>query len=111
MLAAEAPSAGARLLPSDDPHELAERSERAAVLRAAVDGLSPKQRAAIVLHYYLGFKESEIATEVGRPLGTVKRWLHDARIRLRALLARSLGQESRAEPARSVPIVESQSQG
>src|SRR5439155_8989443 len=111
VLATRAPGAGARLLAADDPHELAERSERAAVLRAAVDGLSPEQRAAIVLHYYLAFKESEIATEVRRPLGTVKRWLHDARIRLRALLARSLGHESRAEPARSVPIVESRSQG
>jgi RNA polymerase sigma-70 factor, ECF subfamily len=111
MLAAEATGAGARLLAADDPQEQAERSERVAVLRAAVDGLSPEQRVAIVLHYYLGFKEREIAGEVGRPLGTVKRWLHDARIRLRALLARSLGHETRAEPARSVPIVESRSQG
>ena len=38
MLAAEATGAGARLLAADDPQEQAERSERAAVLRAAVDG-------------------------------------------------------------------------
>jgi len=111
MLAAEAIGAGARLLAADDPQEQAERSERASVLRAAVDGLSPEQRAAIVLHYYLGFKESEIAGQVGRPLGTVKRRLHDARLRLRALLTRSLGHEPRAEPVPSVPIVDSRSQG
>jgi RNA polymerase sigma-70 factor, ECF subfamily len=111
MLAAEATGAGARLLAADDPQEQAERSERAAVLRSAVDGLSLEQRAAIVLHYYLGFKEREIASEVGRPLGTIKRRLHDARIRLRALLTHSLGHESRAEPAPPVPIVESRGQG
>jgi RNA polymerase sigma-70 factor (ECF subfamily) len=111
MLAAGATAAGGRLLAADDPQEHAERSERAGVLRAAVDGLSPEERAAVVLHYYLGFKVSEIAGEGGRPVGTVKRRLHDARIRLRALLARSLGHESRAEPARSVPIVESRGQG
>ena len=110
-LATGATAAGGRLLAADDPQEQAERSERSAVLRAAVDGLSPEQRVAIVLHYYLGFKEREIASEVGRPLGTVKRRLHDARIRLRALLTRSLGHESRVEPARSVPIVESRGQG
>src|SRR5213592_1402938 len=63
MLAAGATAAGGRLLAAD-PQEQAERSERSAVLRAAVDGLSPEQRVAIVLHYYLGFKEREIASEV-----------------------------------------------
>lgn len=74
---------------SASPEELAERGDlRRAVVRA-LDALSPKQRTAVVLHYYLGLTGREIADRTSSPQGTIKRRLHDARIRLRTLLAGS----------------------
>lgn len=53
---------------------------------AALEALSPKQRTAVVLHYYLGLSGREIADRTASPQGTIKRRLHDARVRLRTLL-------------------------
>ena len=53
----------------------------------ALGALSPENRSAVVLHYFLGFQQAEIAERTGAPVGTVRRRLHDARRRLRVLLA------------------------
>lgn len=49
--------------------------------------LPPKQRDVVLLHYLADLPLAEVATAIGRPVGTVKRRLHEAR----ALLARQLG--------------------
>lgn len=49
----------------------------------AVAALAPKPRAAIVLRYYVGLKEREIADALGVRPGTVKSMLHRALARLR----------------------------
>lgn len=46
--------------------------------------LSVDQRAAIVMHYYLGLSLQEMANTLDIPLGTAKSRLHHARIALRA---------------------------
>jgi RNA polymerase sigma-70 factor (ECF subfamily) len=68
------------------PEAHAEKAEQEQVVRAALDRLSAHQRAAIVLRYYLGFSEAEMAATLAAPVGTIKRRLHDARLQLRALL-------------------------
>jgi RNA polymerase sigma-70 factor, ECF subfamily len=68
------------------PEMLAERSDVRRSIASAVDALTPKQRAAVVLHYYLGLSGREIADRTSTPQGTIKRRLHDARVRLRTLL-------------------------
>lgn len=72
--------------PAPGPVELAEAAETRQAIRDALGRLPPAQRAAIVLRYYLGLSEAELANELACPPGTVKWRLHAARQRLRALL-------------------------
>ena len=55
-------------------------------LLAALAKLPPKQRAALVLHYYGGYKAREIALIVGSTAATVRVHLSTGRKRLRTLL-------------------------
>ncbi len=55
-------------------------------LRAALQKLTDRQRAAVALHYYLGVPVADAAEVLGCAPGTVKSTLSDARARLRALL-------------------------
>jgi RNA polymerase sigma-70 factor (ECF subfamily) len=82
--------------PSPSPQELAERAETRQAIVAAIEKLGPAQRSAIVLRYYLGWSEAEMADQLAHPPGTVKSRLNAARERLRKLL-RPLGLE---EPSR-----------
>jgi RNA polymerase sigma-70 factor (ECF subfamily) len=52
----------------------------------ALGDLTARQRTAIVMHYYLGMSEAEIAASLECPPGTVKSRLHSARQRMRQLL-------------------------
>jgi len=55
-------------------------------LLAALRKLPPKQRAALVLHYYGGYRTREIALIVGSTAATVRVHLSAGRRRLRKLL-------------------------
>ncbi len=52
-------------------------------LRRLVDGLPPRQRQAVALHYTLGLPLEEVAKAMGCKLGTVKACLFAARESLR----------------------------
>ena len=52
--------------------------------------LPPEQRAVLVLHHYIGLSLTEIADQLGLPLGTVKSRLHYAMHALRAALEADL---------------------
>ncbi len=77
--------------PGAGPEELAEQSEVRQAVWDAMGRLSPTQREVVVLRYYLDMKEATVADRIGSPLGTVKRRLHHARLRLRALLGNKPG--------------------
>jgi len=68
-----------------EPPAPAETSEAVELLDALMR-LPPKQRAALVLHYYGGYKSREIAPIVGSTAATVRVHLSAGRKRLRALL-------------------------
>jgi RNA polymerase sigma-70 factor, ECF subfamily len=53
---------------------------------AALHRLSPDQRAAIVMKYFLDLSDADAAKELAVPAGTIRRRLHNARKRLRSLL-------------------------
>lgn len=71
-----------------DPAGEAEAAELRQQVWEALGRLSPEQRAAIVMRYYLDLSESEMAAQLETPAGTIKWRLHAARKRLRALLHR-----------------------
>jgi RNA polymerase sigma-70 factor, ECF subfamily len=48
--------------------------------------LPPKQRAAIILHFYVGYSTREVATILGVTSGTVRMHISQGRRRLRRLL-------------------------
>lgn len=77
LIAADTPS----------PEHRAVLGERAARVVAALDALPPTQRDCLVLAYYEGYSQTEIAAKRGIPLGTVKTRCAAGMRRLAASLA------------------------
>jgi RNA polymerase sigma-70 factor, ECF subfamily len=71
-------------LPFRDPAESDELRRR---LSAALERLSERQRAVIVLHDVEGFRHAEIGEMLGIPEGTARSDLHHARAALRRILS------------------------
>jgi RNA polymerase sigma factor (sigma-70 family) len=65
---------------------VADAADRSAAVGAAIASLSHRQRVCIVLHYFEGLTDAEIADAIGISVGSVKTHLH----RARATLARRL---------------------
>ncbi|HST05376.1 MAG TPA: RNA polymerase sigma factor [Chloroflexia bacterium] len=76
----------------DDLYDELEAAETKDEILLTLSRLSPVQRAAIVLRYYLDLSEIEMAQMLDCPKGTVKRRLHDARKNLRQLLPKWIRQ-------------------
>lgn len=60
--------------------------EMARLLRGAVRQLPPDQRAAIEQAFFLGRTQSEVARELGQPLGTIKARIRRGMQRLRLMI-------------------------
>jgi RNA polymerase sigma-70 factor (ECF subfamily) len=70
-------------------HDPVERQELGRALEAALTGLRPDQRAAIVLRYENGLSFDEIGTVLGVPEATARSHVHRARKELARLLTAS----------------------
>ena len=68
------------------PEEQVMANETAETVKRALNLLSPEQRAVVVMRYFLGMRESEIAQIVDRPTSTVKWWFRGAYQNLKELL-------------------------
>jgi RNA polymerase sigma-70 factor, ECF subfamily len=68
-------------------HDPAESDELRGRLTAALQRLSERQRAVIVLHDVEGFRHAEISEMLGIPEGTARSDLHHARATLRRVLS------------------------
>ncbi|MEV4614937.1 ECF RNA polymerase sigma factor SigK [Kitasatospora sp. NPDC049258] len=91
----------------DEVADQVERRFEGEQVRRALRQLTYVQRESLVLAYYGGFSQSEIAEILGAPLGTVKTRMRDGLIRLRDPLAvddpRSAG-SGRARPLTNRPL-------
>jgi RNA polymerase sigma-70 factor (ECF subfamily) len=73
-----------------DAIEDAINNERGEVVRAALKELPEEQRAALLMAYFDGFSQSEIAERTNTPLGTVKTRMRTGMTKLREVLAPSI---------------------
>lgn len=69
-----------------EPTELLEQAETRQAVWSALEKLSPDQRATLVMRYYKGLNEKEMAGQLNIPAGTVKSRLNTARQRLRSMM-------------------------
>lgn len=76
-----------------DPLQALEQAEREALVRAAVEQLSPEHRTTLQLRDGEDMSYEEIAQVLGVPVGTVRSRLHNARATLAGRLAARLRQE------------------
>jgi len=79
-LEAEAPD------PPLDPSDTAERRALRESIAQAMTSLTEDQRRVLEIAYFEGLSQSEVATRLGAPLGTVKSWTRQGLGRLRELL-------------------------
>jgi len=77
---AKAPALADYLDESPDCKPADDSAEMVREIRAAVDALREEYREVFVLFHEQGQPYEEIAEAVGRPVGTVKTWLHRARL-------------------------------
>jgi RNA polymerase sigma-70 factor (ECF subfamily) len=80
------PAVGVDIPGGPDPAMTTIRAERAASVRAAVARLDEPYRETVALRFFADLSLDEIATQTGRPLGTVKTHLHRGLLRLRTVV-------------------------
>ena len=66
------------------------KAARKEIVQSALAQLPQEQRQTLVLAYFEGLTQSEIASQLGAPLGTVKTRMRSGMIKLRALLGTQL---------------------
>jgi RNA polymerase sigma-70 factor, ECF subfamily len=70
-----------------DPLATRERSEGLAALVDCLKVLDEEKRAVVLLAYYRGLSREALAKRFGRPVPTIKTWLHRSLAQLRDCLA------------------------
>ena len=79
----------------EQPDRVLIQGERRDQMLAAIECLGEKHRLVVILRYYAGLSNEEIARTLGIPSGTVRSRLHIARHRLRDLLTKQEEEEER----------------
>lgn len=70
----------------DSPEAAMLKLSDADALRACLEKLEPKRRAAILLAYVQGLSHGELAGRLDQPLGTIKSWIRRSMLTLKECL-------------------------
>lgn len=89
----EAGAAPGSSQPGIDAEREVESSDLRRALRRGLDALPPRQRRVLELAYFGGLSQSEIASALAEPLGTVKTRMRTGMEKLRELLVPELERE------------------
>ena len=79
-----------------DTQEAAELSLRRERIHAALATLPPEQKQALVLAYFGGYTQSQIAELLAQPLGTIKTSLRLALLKMREFLSQEQGDQAKS---------------
>jgi len=71
-----------------DPLKLLERAADALAIRDCLEAIDGPQRRCLALVYYHGLSHSEVADQIGSPIGSVKVWLRRGLDKLKRCLER-----------------------
>lgn len=71
-----------------DPLETMEANDRLRTLVECLDRLDDEKREAVLLAYYRGLSREALSRRYGRPVATIKTWLHRSLLQLRLCLRR-----------------------
>jgi RNA polymerase sigma-70 factor (ECF subfamily) len=74
----------------DSSADICEVKERSRIIRSAVSKLTPDQKEAVVLAYFSGLTQAEVAEKLNEPLGTVKARIRRGVNRLETLVRPAL---------------------
>jgi RNA polymerase sigma-70 factor (ECF subfamily) len=83
----DAPEALQIAVDGGDPLDLLEQSEALQRLRQCLDRLEPDRREMVLAAYYEGLSREQLGLRLGRPVGTIKSWLHRSLLQLRDCLS------------------------
>lgn len=78
---------------TNNAEETAAHMERCEIVQRALAGVTEKQRRALLLAYFEGLSQSEIAHRLNEPLGTIKSRMRAALMKLHELLNERLGED------------------
>jgi RNA polymerase sigma-70 factor (ECF subfamily) len=88
--------------PGEQPDRLLVEGERRSEIAEAICTLGDKHRLVVIMRYYAGLSNEEIARTLNIPSGTVRSRLHIARQRLRALLGEQEDKQSQVSASGEV---------
>lgn len=72
---------------ASDPWGSVAGAERSRRLREALELLKPRQREVLEIAYFEGLSQTEISARLAVPVGTIKTWMRQGTLALRAILA------------------------
>jgi RNA polymerase sigma-70 factor (ECF subfamily) len=81
----------------DTAEEALDASRLRAFLRRCLGELAAAERQALVLAYEHGLSHGDLASHLGKPLGTVKTWIRRGMLNLRACIDRCSGNAGGAQ--------------
>ncbi|MFC2031743.1 RNA polymerase sigma factor [Chloroflexota bacterium] len=88
--------------PEAQPDRVLERGERRNEILDVVHSLGEKHRIVVILRYYAGLSNEEIARALNIPSGTVRSRLHTARKRLKVALEQEGDRKAKMKESRRV---------